>query len=120
MAKEQAQQQLDQQPSGQPKPANFPQVEDRSAGRVPRGVRWLSDVNLTVAIQLGTSQMFLREILQLRNGSIVELEKLAGEPVDVYLNGVPFAKGEVVVIGDSLGVRVTEIEGQEELIQDGG
>jgi len=55
--------------------------------------------------------MLVREVLDLKQGSIVPLDKLAGEMTDIYVNGIPLAKGEVVVIGDSLHVRVGEILG---------
>jgi len=104
----------DQQERPEPKPADFPPVEDKSRGAPPRNIASLGDVIVNVSMQLGQSRMLVKKILELRDGSIVELDKLAGEQIDIYLNDVFFAKGEVVVIGDSLAVRITDIAGQEE------
>ena len=104
----------DEQERPEAKPADFPPVEDKSLGGAPRSITSLGDVTVSLSMQLGKSRMLVRNILELRNGSIVELDKLAGEQIDIYLNDVFFAKGEVVVIGDSLAVRITDIAGQEE------
>lgn len=100
------------------KPVDFPPVEDKSMDAAPRSVQTLGDVTVTLTAELGVSMMFVKEILGLRVNSIVELDKLAGELIDITLNDVFFARGEVVVIGDALGVRLTEIAGQEEGKQD--
>jgi flagellar motor switch protein FliN/FliY len=101
-----------------PRPATFPQVEDKSRAGAPRGVTVLGDVNLHMTIRLGTTGMLVKDIVELRTGSVVELDKLAGEQMDLYINDVFFAKGEVLVIGDTLSIRITEIAGQEELDED--
>ena len=113
-AKQDTNHSADQEQSPEAKPADFPPVEDRSRGGAPRSITSLGDVTVSLSMQLGQSRMFVRDIVALRNGSIVELDKLAGEQIDIYLNDVFFAKGEVVVIGDSLAVRITDIAGQEE------
>ena len=69
----------------------------------------LMDVAVPVVAQIGATEMKIKDILKLLHGSIVELDKLAGEPVDLLVRGQPFAKGEVVVVNDSFGVRVTQI-----------
>lgn len=69
----------------------------------------LMDVQMTLTVELGRTSMFVKEILALGEGSIIELDKLAGEPVDLLLNGKLVAKGEVVVIDENFGVRVTDI-----------
>lgn len=86
-------------PSGGPKPASH---EDP-------GLDLLMDIPLEISVELGRVKMMFREIVELGTGSIIELEKLAGEPVDVMVNGRPVARGEVVVIEDNFGVRITEI-----------
>ena len=73
----------------------------------------LKRVKLTVSADLGNCNMLVREVLDLQRGSVVQLAKLAGEMTDIYLNGQPLARGEVVVIGDTLHVRIGEIIGQE-------
>jgi len=69
----------------------------------------LKDIPLDISVELGRVKMLVREVIELGTGSIVEIEKAAGEPVDVLVNGRLVAKGEVVVIEDNFGVRVTEI-----------
>jgi flagellar motor switch protein FliN len=69
----------------------------------------LLDVMLKVNVELGRSTMSIKDILALGPGSVVELDRLAGEPVDVFLNGTLIARGEVVVVDEKFGVRVTEI-----------
>ena len=66
-------------------------------------------VRLTVAADLGRAPMKVRDVIDLKVGSIVTLNKMAGELTDVYVNGLPLAKGEVVVLNDTLHVRVSEI-----------
>lgn len=67
------------------------------------------NVEVQATVELGRANMQVRDVLELGPGSVVELEKLAGEPVDVLVNNRPFARGEVVVIDECFGVRVTEI-----------
>jgi flagellar motor switch protein FliN/FliY len=67
------------------------------------------DIPLEISVELGRVRMFVKDVLDLGTGSIVELDKAAGEPVDVLVNGRLVAKGEVVVIEDNFGVRITEI-----------
>jgi flagellar motor switch protein FliN len=69
----------------------------------------LMDVGLTVSVELGRKDMKIREVLSLGPGKIIELDKLAGEPVDLLVNGKLLAKGEVVVVDENFGVRVTEL-----------
>lgn len=77
----------------------------------------IQDVPLQVTVELGRTKKSIREILEFSAGSIIELEKLAGEPVDIHVNGQLTAKGEVVVIDENFGVRITEIVSPLERIQ---
>jgi flagellar motor switch protein FliN/FliY len=81
-----------------------PSVLDRA-----HGIELLMDVALEVSVELGRSHMSIGEILGLRTGSVIELDKLAGEPVDVSVNGTLIARGEVVVVDEKFGVRITEV-----------
>lgn len=74
----------------------------------------LSDVELDVKIELGRSQMHLEDVLRLKRGSVVTLDKLAGDPVDIYVNGRLIARGEVLVLNDNFCVRVAELLSGEE------
>jgi len=73
----------------------------------------LMDVSVPIVAQLGGTEMQIRDILDLVPGSIIELDKLAGDPVDLYVRGKLFAQGEVVVVDDSFGIRVTNIVNPE-------
>ncbi len=76
---------------------------------LPRGMELVMDIPLDVAVELGRVKMLIKDIVELSSGSIVELDRVAGEPVDVLVNGKLAAKGEVVVIEDNFGIRITEI-----------
>jgi flagellar motor switch protein FliN len=69
----------------------------------------LKDVDLNLRIELGRTQMYLEDVLKLKRGSVVTLDKLAGDPVDVFVNGRIVARGEVLVLNDNFCVRVTEL-----------
>jgi flagellar motor switch protein FliN/FliY len=69
----------------------------------------LRDVDLQVRIELGRTQMYLEDVLKLKRGAVVPLDKLAGDPVDVYVNGRLIARGEVLVLNDNFCVRVAEL-----------
>lgn len=74
----------------------------------------LLDVELDLSVELGRTSIPVKEVLQLGPGSIVELDKLAGEPVDIMVNGKLIARGEVVVVDENFGIRVTEIASRTE------
>ena len=75
----------------------------------PKRVTMLGDVNLPVNIELGRTEMMVEDVLQLGEGSVVELDKLAGDPVDVYINSRLVARGEVLVLNDNFCVRIGEV-----------
>jgi flagellar motor switch protein FliN len=67
------------------------------------------DVAVTLALEVGRARMSVRELLQLAPGAVVELDRLAGEPLDVLVNGVRIARGEVVVVNEKFGIRLTDV-----------
>ena len=69
----------------------------------------LLDVSLRVTVELGRTRMQLAQILELQHGSVVELDRLAGDPVDIFVNDCMVARGEVVLVDDKFGVRITEM-----------
>ena len=75
----------------------------------PENIDLIMDVPLEVTVELGRTSKSIKEILDFAPGTIIELDKLAGEPIDVLVNGKFVAKGEVVVIDESFGIRVTDI-----------
>lgn len=97
-----------------PSPGDFQAFEFRDlAGSPPSSekatIDLLRDVELDLKIELGRTHMELEELLKLRRGSVVSLDKLAGDPVDVYVNGRLIARGEVLVLNDNFCVRVAEL-----------
>ncbi len=95
--------QLDQSPT----PAGTPGVPPTPGADAD--LRRLSEVPMELSVEIGRTRMTVGETLQLRAGSIVTLERLAGEPVDLLVNGTPLARGEVVIVDEEFGLRVTEI-----------
>ena len=75
------------------------------------------DVTVSLSVEVGRTRMSIRSLLQLAQGSVVELERMAGEALDVYVNGTLLAKGEVVVKSERMGVRLTEIVSPSERIK---
>ncbi len=90
-------------------PVTFPSLDEVPADPGGSDISLLLDVPLQVTVELGRTQLRIRNVLELVPGSIVELDKLAGEPVDVLVNGKPIARGEVVVIDEEFGVRITDV-----------
>ncbi|MFW5984682.1 MAG: flagellar motor switch phosphatase FliY [Halanaerobiaceae bacterium] len=91
------------------KTAQFPDFDKNTVETLPQNMELIKDVPLQVTVRLGKAKMTIREILELGEGSIIELDKLAGEPVDLLINGKLVAKGEVVVIDENFGFRVKDI-----------
>ncbi len=81
------------------------------------GIELLLDVPLRVSVELGRTQMRVQELLDLGQGSIVELERLAGEAVDIMVNGHPIALGEIVVVNDRYAVRVMSVHSPAERVE---
>ena len=99
-------------------PVQFANLGNPSFGQVEENnLNLLMDIPLKVTVELGRTQKQIRDILELSQGSIIELDKLAGEPVDILVNNKLIAKGEVVVIDENFGVRVTDIVSQWDRIQ---
>lgn len=91
-------------------PASFADLRPQPNGRKEKAsLEMLLDIGLQVTVELGRTKMNIRDVLAVGPGTVVELNRVAGEPVDILINGKPIAKGEVVVIGDMFGVRVTDI-----------
>ncbi len=78
------------------------------AGRT--GLDFVMDVPLRVTVEIGTAQMLVGEVLQLGRGSVVELDRMAGEPADVLVNGRAVARGEITLVDDRLAVRILDVE----------
>lgn len=92
-----------------PKSFNLPSFDAAGSKHSATGLDLLADVNLNVKIELGRTRMLVEDVLRLAEGSVVELDKLAGDPVDVYVNDRHVARGEVLVLNDNFCIRINEI-----------
>ncbi|MFC1557242.1 flagellar motor switch protein FliN, partial [candidate division KSB1 bacterium] len=81
-------------------------------------IQFLDDIFLPVSIELGRTKMQVREIIELDKGSIIEFDKLAGETVDLLVNDRKFAEGEVVVIDEHFGIRITGLYKTQDILKD--
>ncbi len=97
-----------------PQPAVFPTLEEAEAAQIdPSSLGLLADVELELTVELGQTKRNIRDILAMGAGSVMELDRHAGESVDILVNGRLVARGEVVVIGENYGVRITELVNPE-------
>ena len=74
-----------------------------------RGLDFLYDIPLQISVEVGRSKILLRDLLKMGEGYVIELDKLAGEPLDLYVNSRLIARGEAVMVGDKFGIRLTDV-----------
>ena len=100
-------------------PAQFPSLQPGPSGLTGTGhdLNMILDIPVQLTVELGRTRIPIKHILQLAQGSVVELETLAGEPMDVLVNGYLIAQGEVVVVNDKFGIRLTDIVTPSERIR---
>ena len=96
-------------------PMGLPSFDQAVAKPIPAELDMLADVNLNVKIELGRTNMLVEDVLELSDGAVVELDKLAGDPVDIYVNERRVARGEVLVLNDTFCVRINEIIDSEDI-----
>ncbi len=92
-------------------------AKDQGRGMEPRAMQILLDVPLQVTVELGRRKMRIGELLALVKGSVIELDKVAGEPLDVRVNDKLVARGEAVVVNDKFGVRLTDVVSPSERVE---
>ena len=97
--------------------AKFSSLNFGTPAGATSNIELLLDVPLTLTVELGRTRMLIKEILELTAGSIIELDKIAGESIDVLINNKLVAKGEVVVIDENFGIRITNIISPHERLQ---
>jgi flagellar motor switch protein FliN/FliY len=90
-------------------PKVFEQFSGGEASNANHGLEMILDIPVSLTVELGRTKISIRNLLQLAHGSVVELDGLAGEPMDVLVNGTLIAQGEVVVVNDKFGIRLTDI-----------
>ncbi|MHB8770889.1 MAG: flagellar motor switch protein FliN [Syntrophales bacterium] len=96
---------------------SLPELQKRDSGKGALALDFILDIPLTLNVELGRSQLLINELLQLGQGSVIELTKLAGEPMDVFVNQRLIARGEVVVVNEKFGVRLTDIVSPSERVE---
>lgn len=89
--------------------AHFEELADGSQSGEEISINAILDVPVVIAMEIGRTHINIRNLLQLNQGSVVELDRLAGEPLDVLVNGTLIAKGEVVVVNEKFGIRLTDV-----------
>jgi flagellar motor switch protein FliN len=92
-------------------------AEPKGGTATANGIDFILDIPMQVSVQLGSTRMLVRELLQLWQGSVIELDKLAGEPMEVLVNNKLVARGEVVVVNEKFGIRLTDVVSATERIQ---
>lgn len=92
-------------------------TEDKSGAVDDKKLETILDIPVTISMEVGRTNISIRNLLQLNQGSVVELDRVAGEPLDVLVNGTLIAHGEVVVINDKFGIRLTDVISQVERIK---
>ena len=110
---------LGEQAESEVKPAVLEEFDDSEpiSAEERRKLDAILDIPVTITMEVGRSQISIRSLLQLNQGSVVELDRVAGEPLDVLVNGTLIAHGEVVVVNDKFGIRLTDVISQTERIK---
>jgi flagellar motor switch protein FliN/FliY len=92
------------------KKAMFNQLEERSrSGGHPKELDFILEIPLEITVEMGRTKMLINDLLQIGQGSVIELNRLAGEPLDILVNNRLIARGEVVVVSEKFGIRITDI-----------
>ena len=109
----------EQAAGGGAQPAEFDELKEDAPISVAekKKLDTILDIPVTISMEVGRSVISIRNLLQLNQGSVVELDRVAGEPLDVLVNGTLIAHGEVVVINDKFGIRLTDVISQVERIK---
>lgn len=95
----------------------FEELTPNKPAGATRDLDFLLDIPLLISVELGRTRMLINDLLQLGQGSVIELEKMAGEPMEIYVNNRLIARGEVVVVNEKFGVRLTDIISPAERIK---
>lgn len=112
------QQEREEQAQSQAKAMPYEELRDESAGVEGRPeLEVILDIPVTISMEVGRTPISIRNLLQLNQGSVIELDRLAGEPLDVLVNGTLIAHGEVVVVNEKFGIRMTDVISPSERIK---
>ena len=94
----------------------FSKTSDKNTAAVSN-LRLLENIEVKLTVEVGNTEIKIKDLLRLNEGSVVELDRLAGDALDILANGTKIAKGEVVMVGEKFGIRFTEVATPEELIE---
>ena len=108
---------LEEQADAEANPAPVTKLNDDSSPNNDMNLDMVMDIPVTISMEMGRTKINIRNLLQLSQGSVVELDRLAGEPMDVLVNDTLIAHGEVVVVNDKFGIRLTDVISAAERIQ---
>ncbi|HAD31997.1 MULTISPECIES: flagellar motor switch protein FliN [unclassified Methylophaga] len=103
--------------AARPSPAPLNKLDDEGKPRTDVDMDMVLDIPVTISMEIGRTRISIRNLLQLSQGSVVELDRLAGEPMDVLVNDTLIAHGEVVVVNDKFGIRLTDVISAAERIK---
>ncbi|MCF6234856.1 MAG: flagellar motor switch protein FliN [Gammaproteobacteria bacterium] len=104
-------------PETSPPAADFPNLQDENSIIGDGSLDMILDIPVTIAMELGRTKISIKNLLQLNQGSVVELDRLAGEPMDVLVNNTLVAHGEVVVVNEKFGIRLTDVVSTSERVK---
>lgn len=93
------------------------EVENSENQDGSENLKVLENIDVMLTVEVGRTEITIRDLLRLNEGSVVELDRLAGDPLDIMVNNTKIAKGEVVMVGEKFGIRFTEVADPEELIE---
>ena len=94
-----------------------PEFSAATGGASAENLRVLENIEVQLAVEVGNTEIKIRDLLRLNEGSVIELDRLAGDPLDILVNGTMIAKGEIVMVGERFGVRFTEIVDPEKRVE---
>ena len=108
----------EEQETQMPEEEQMPSAEDeKSSPASAENLRVLENIDVMLSVEVGNTELKIRDLLRLNEGSVIELDRLAGDPLDIMVNGTMIAKGEVVMVGERFGVRFTEIVDPEKRVE---
>jgi len=112
-----AEQEIEESAQAEAEPAQLDELTDGGFGTPDESMEVILDIPVTISMEIGRTSISIRNLLQLNQGSVVELDRLAGEPMDVLVNGTLIAHGEVVVVNEKFGIRLTDVISAQERIK---
>ncbi len=100
-----------------PSPADSGELPEESGQNTPRDLDFLYDIPLNISVEVGRCKILLKDLLSMSEGYVIELDKLAGEPLDLYVNSRLIARGEAVLVGDKFGIRLSDVVSKTDRIE---